>query len=194
MLTAAAVSVSGLVGFVGLMEIDGEEVTLESMAKAVFDLAFQVYESRGKFAVAAQLYDYGRAGEIRRVLDGDKPARIVMGPYTSEATAKTAGDALWRSNATDEHFKQGEEAKYTYQKTGAYSQLCSIHPEMLAYVFVGQNPYSAAVDAKGHYTIQGVPPGTYQLAVWNAAKLKAPDKSVTVVAGKTLQENVSIKR
>ena len=85
-------------------EIDGEEVTLESMAKAVFDLAFQVYESRGKFAVAAQLYDYGRAGEIRRVLDGDKPARIVMGPYTSEATAKTAGDALWRSNATDEQW------------------------------------------------------------------------------------------
>ncbi len=28
----------------------------------------------------------------------------------------------------------------------------------------------------------------------NADKLKAPDKSVTVVAGKTEQENISIKR
>jgi plastocyanin len=91
-------------------------------------------------------------------------------------------------------FKQNEDASYTFKKAGVYTQLCSIHPEMLAYVFVGQNPYAAAVDAKGQYTISDVPPGTYQLAVWNAAKLKAPDRSVTVVAGKTLQENVSIKR
>jgi plastocyanin len=91
-------------------------------------------------------------------------------------------------------FKQGEQASYTFQKSGVYSQLCSVHPEMLAYVFVGQNPYAAVVDAKGQYAIKDVPPGTYQLAVWNAEKLKAPEKSVTVVAGKPAQENVSIKR
>lgn len=91
-------------------------------------------------------------------------------------------------------FKPEQEASYTFKKTGAYSQLCSIHPEMLGYVFVGQNPYSAVVDAKGQYEIKEVPPGTYQLAVWNADKLKAPDKSVTVAAGKVQQENISIKR
>jgi plastocyanin len=91
-------------------------------------------------------------------------------------------------------FKQNEDASYTFKKTGVYSQLCSIHPEMLAYVFVGQNPYASAVDAKGRYTIKGVPPGTYQLAVWNANKLKAADKSVTAAAGKSLEENISIKR
>ncbi len=91
-------------------------------------------------------------------------------------------------------FKPEQEASYTFKKAGAYSQLCSIHPEMLGYVFVGQNPYSAVVDAKGQYEIKDVPPGTYQLAVWNADKLKAPDKSVTVAAGKTQQENISIKR
>ena len=91
-------------------------------------------------------------------------------------------------------FKQNEAASYTFKKAGVYTQLCSIHPEMLAYIFVGQNPYAAAVDAKGHYVIKDVPPGTYQLAVWNAAKLKAPDKGVTVAAGKTVQENIAIKR
>jgi plastocyanin len=91
-------------------------------------------------------------------------------------------------------FKQNEEASYTFKKAGVYTQLCSVHPEMLAYVFVGQNPYAAVVDAKGQYTIKDVPPGTYQLVVWNAEKLKAPEKSVTVVAGKTNQENISIKR
>ncbi len=91
-------------------------------------------------------------------------------------------------------FKPDQDASYTFKKAGVYTQLCSIHPEMLAYIFVGQNPYSAVVDAKGEYTIKDVPPGTYQLAVWNADKLKAPEKSVTVAAGQTAQENLSIKR
>lgn len=91
-------------------------------------------------------------------------------------------------------FKQGQSASYTFKKTGAYTQLCSIHPEMLGYIFVGQNPYAAAVDAKGHYVIKDVPAGTYQLAVWNGDKLKAADRSVTAVAGKALIENFSLKR
>ncbi|HEX9050420.1 MAG TPA: carboxypeptidase regulatory-like domain-containing protein [Anaeromyxobacter sp.] len=90
-------------------------------------------------------------------------------------------------------FKQNENASYTFKKTGVYSQLCSIHPEMLAYVFVGQNPYAAAVDSGGRYAIKGVPPGTYQLAVWNA-KLKAADRPVTVTAGKSTQVDLSIQR
>jgi hypothetical protein len=64
---------------------------------------------------------------------------------------------------------------------------------MLGYVFVGQNPYASAVDKSGAYEIKNVPAGTYKLAVWNA-KLKAPDKTVTVTAGKTLDENFSVKR
>jgi plastocyanin len=89
-------------------------------------------------------------------------------------------------------FKQEQEASYTFKKQGTYSQLCSLHPEMLAYIFVGQNPYAAAVSADGRFEINNVPPGTYQLAVWNP-KLKAADKSVTVGAGKT-EVNVSIQR
>jgi len=90
-------------------------------------------------------------------------------------------------------FKQNEDRSYTFAKPGVYSQLCSVHPEMLGYIFVGQNPYAAAVDKKGAYVIKNVPPGTYQLAVWNA-KLKGPEKSVTVAAGKTVEENITVKR
>ena len=92
------------------------------------------------------------------------------------------------------NFGKGEEASYTFKKTGVYTQLCSLHPEMLAYIFVGQNPYATAVDAKGNYTIKDVPPGTWEIAVWNANKLKAPDEKVTVVAGKTVTQNFSVKR
>ncbi len=90
-------------------------------------------------------------------------------------------------------FKQNETRSYKFDSTGAYTLLCSIHPEMLGYVFVGQNPHAAAVDAKGNYTIKDVPPGTYKLAVWNP-QLKAPEKSVTVAAGGKVTENIAIKR
>jgi hypothetical protein len=91
------------------------------------------------------------------------------------------------------YFKQGEERTYTFEKPGVYAQRCRIHPDMLGYVFVGQNPYAAAVDRKGAYEIDDVPPGTYTLAVWNA-KLEAPEKAVTVTAAGTVEENFSLKQ
>ena len=90
-------------------------------------------------------------------------------------------------------FKQDEQRSYKFQKEGAYTQLCSLHPEMLAFIFVAPGPHAAAVDKKGNFTIAHVPPGTYQLAVWNS-HLKAPDKPVTVAAGQTVTENLSLKR
>ncbi|WP_242394473.1 carboxypeptidase regulatory-like domain-containing protein [Anaeromyxobacter oryzisoli] len=90
-------------------------------------------------------------------------------------------------------FKPNEERTHKFEKEGAYSQLCSIHPEMLGYIYVNQNPYAAAVDAKGRYTIKNVPPGSYQLVVWNP-KLKAPEKPITVTAGKAAEANFAIKR
>jgi plastocyanin len=90
-------------------------------------------------------------------------------------------------------FKANEERTHTFDETGPYSQLCSIHPEMLAYVYVTQNPYAAAVDAKGHYAIKGVPAGTYQLGLWNS-HLKGAPKTVTVSAGKTVEVDFELKR
>jgi hypothetical protein len=90
-------------------------------------------------------------------------------------------------------FKANETRSHTFTKEGTYTQLCSVHPEMLAYIFVGDNPYAAAVDKTGKFTIKNVPPGTYQIAVWNP-KLKAAEQSVTVAAGKPVEINFSIKR
>lgn len=90
-------------------------------------------------------------------------------------------------------FKQDEERTQKFPQEGAYTQLCSLHPEMLAFIFVAPSPYAAAVDKKGGFTIAHVPPGTYQLAVWNS-HLKAADKPVTVAAGQTVNETLTLKR
>ncbi len=90
-------------------------------------------------------------------------------------------------------FKTNEVRDHTFSQEGAYSQLCSIHPEMLGYIYVAPSPYAAAVDAKGHYVIKDVPPGSYKVAVWNS-HLKAAPKPVTVTAGKTSEVDFQVKR
>jgi plastocyanin len=73
---------------------------------------------------------------------------------------------------------KGEKRSYTFKKPGVYTQLCSIHPEMLGFVIVLQNPYQAVTTADGHFTIPNVPAGQYQLKVWGE-KLKKPEKERT---------------
>jgi plastocyanin len=91
-------------------------------------------------------------------------------------------------------FAPNESRPYTFRKPNVtYSELCSLHPEMLGYVFVGQNPYHAVVDATGAFTIKNVPAGTYAISVWNS-KLKAADQNVTVVAGAAASVNFAISR
>jgi plastocyanin len=83
------------------------------------------------------------------------------------------------------NFDYGQTRSYTFsESTGVYTILCSIHPDMLAYVFVGSNPFAAQLDASGHYSIAGVPAGKRTVKIWNP-HLKAPKQSITVSAGKT---------
>ena len=72
----------------------------------------------------------------------------------------------------------------TFNNLGEVDLLCSVHPEMSAFVIVLQNPYYALTDNEGNFEIRDVPPGTYQLKVWHE-KLKEASQQVTVAAGKT---------
>jgi plastocyanin len=75
----------------------------------------------------------------------------------------------------------GATKEQKFAKAGVYSQVCKLHPEMLGYVFVGQNRAAAIVDVNGNFTIAGLPAGTYELDVWNP-KLKASPQQVMVAA------------
>lgn len=85
---------------------------------------------------------------------------------------------------------KGEKRKYTYKKLGVYTQLCRMHPSMIAYIVVLENPLYAVVGRDGKATIGDVPPGTWTLKVWNERR-KAGDVRVTVAAGAAA--NVAIK-
>lgn len=118
------------------------------------------------------------AGDTVRFLNHDNVPHNVFSPEGGYNLG------VWGPNDTRTH---------EFSKTGAFSQLCSLHPEMLAYVFVGQNPYEAVVDSNGHFTINGVPPGNYELDIWNS-HLKAASQSVSVTAGGTTQASFTLRR
>ncbi len=90
-------------------------------------------------------------------------------------------------------FKPEESRSYTFKSAGTYTQLCNIHPEMLGFIFVSQNPYAAAVDKEGRFTLKDVPPGSYTIAVWNS-HLKTPDKKVAVAEGKSAEVDFALHR
>jgi plastocyanin len=62
---------------------------------------------------------------------------------------------------------KGEKRSYTFKRPGIYTQLCSLHPEMVAYVVVVKTPYFAVTDPDGKFKIDNVPIGTWKLKVWN---------------------------
>jgi plastocyanin len=55
---------------------------------------------------------------------------------------------------------------YVFKHPGTYTQLCSVHPDMEAYIVVLQNPYFAVTNADGHFKIDNLPAGRYSLKVW----------------------------
>ena len=91
-------------------------------------------------------------------------------------------------------FKPNETRSHAFTSANvSYSVLCSVHPEMHGYIFVGQNPYHAVVGADGSYSINNVPPGAYDVAVWNPT-LKAASQHVTVVAGRATSASFSLTK
>ncbi len=119
-------------------------------------------------------------GDTVKFLNHDAVAHNV---FTSDFEAYNLGQ-----------FKKGEERTHVFaQNTGVYTQLCSIHPEMLGFIFVGQNRHAAVVDEKGSFTLKDVPAGTYKLAVWNS-HFKAPEQSITVTASGTTEANFALHR
>jgi len=87
----------------------------------------------------------------------------------------------------------GASKEQVFKTAGVFSQVCKLHPEMLAYVFVGQNRFAAVVSENGKFMINNVPAGSYELDVWNP-KLKAAPQKVTVAANAAATVHFSLAR
>ena len=69
---------------------------------------------------------------------------------------------------------------------------CNNHPWMQAYVNVVSNPFFAVSDASGHFTIKGLPPGTYTL-VADHEQLGQQSATITVAAKQSASQDFTYK-
>lgn len=89
-------------------------------------------------------------------------------------------------------WEKGETRSHTFDKPGVYTQLCRLHPSMVGYVVVLENPHFSRVEADGSFEIEGVPTGTYTLTAWSERKDSQPVE-VTVEEGQATTATLKLK-
>ena len=73
---------------------------------------------------------------------------------------------------------------------------CDVHPWMKSWVLVQAHPYFAVTDSKGNFTIENIPPGTYEVIAWQEKfKMKrAITKTIEIKdSAETVQDFVFVK-
>ena len=79
-------------------------------------------------------------------------------------------------------YAAGRSKSVTFDRPGIVRVFCDIHSHMNAWILVFAHPFFAVTDADGRFRIDGIPPGTYTVAVWNEAA-SAESRTVVVAAG-----------
>ena len=64
-------------------------------------------------------------------------------------------------------YPAGQTRSAAFDKPGVVKILCNVHPNMEAYVVVKNHPYFGATNARGNYTLIGLPLGKHRLEVWH---------------------------
>jgi plastocyanin len=75
-----------------------------------------------------------------------------------------------------------------FDKTGVVALGCNIHDWMIGYIYVADTPHTGKTAKEGTVLIKDLPPGEYQVRVWQPNMSEAEDatvKRVTVGAGAT---------
>ena len=68
-------------------------------------------------------------------------------------------------------YEAGTTRHVRFDRPGVCYIFCNIHPEMSAVVIVLDTPYYAVANGSGSFSIPAVPPGHYQLHVWDERSL-----------------------
>jgi plastocyanin len=73
-------------------------------------------------------------------------------------------------------YPTGRSKAVRFDRPGIVRVFCEIHSHMSAFILVFAHRHFAVTNARGEYRIEGLPPGTYTVAVWHpvlAAKARA---------------------
>jgi plastocyanin len=79
-------------------------------------------------------------------------------------------------------YAKGHAASVVFDKPGVVPILCSVHPEMSAYIVVLRTPFFAVTGPDGRFAIRNVPPGAHTVHCWSEDG-RTEQRAVTVQPG-----------
>lgn len=79
-------------------------------------------------------------------------------------------------------FRKGEKRERPFARAGVIKVYCHIHSEMAATIMVFDHRLYTTPAANGTFTIDGVPPGAYELSAWHE-RIGETTKPIRVIAG-----------
>ncbi len=88
--------------------------------------------------------------------------------------------------------QQNMRARQQFDRPGLVNLRCNVHDWMQAYVHVVIHPYVAITGAEGRYKLDNVPPGKYELVVWQEY-LDEQTFDVEVKPGETTKMDILLK-
>ena len=88
---------------------------------------------------------------------------------------------------------QGMKVKKPLRKAGLLRIDCDSHGWMRGWIYVADNPYYALTAADGTFEISDIPPGDYNMVVWQE-ETGAVEKQITVKSKETVTLNIELKK
>lgn len=88
--------------------------------------------------------------------------------------------------------QQGMKSLKQFDKSGLVSLHCNVHDWMQGWLWVFPHPYHAVTGEDGSFAMKNVPPGKYELVIWQE-HLGSVKKTVEVKAGETVKVDVVLK-
>jgi plastocyanin len=78
-------------------------------------------------------------------------------------------------------YAAGNSKAVRFERPGVVRVFCEIHSHMSAFILVFAHRFFAVTDDDGRYRLDGVPPGTYTLAVWNETVHGEPPRRTVII-------------
>jgi plastocyanin len=83
-------------------------------------------------------------------------------------------------------YSRGKSKSVRFDRPGVVQVFCDIHSHMSAFILVFAHRFFAVTDQAGTFSIAGVPPGTYTLAVWHEGDVRETRTVIIPESGGTI--------